>query len=107
MCKRVLPDSSCGIIIEAADSWDGRRVPEKRMLPKSGSSVKIRPPFQRGGPLFGPEGPPLGGPPFDGPGGPLFFGKKVVGVNTQGLSKSENEGLNFAVHFSEVKKFLK
>jgi S1-C subfamily serine protease len=40
-------------------------------------------------------------------GGPLFFGKKVVGVNTQGLSKSENEGLNFAVHFSEVKKFLK
>lgn len=40
-------------------------------------------------------------------GGPLFYGNKVVGVNTQGLSKSENEGLNFAVHFDEVKKFLK
>lgn len=40
-------------------------------------------------------------------GGPLFFGNKVVGVNTQGLSKSENEGLNFAVHFDEVKNFLK
>ena len=32
-------------------------------------------------------------------GGPLFFGKKVVGVNTQGLSKSENEGLKFCCAF--------
>ena len=40
-------------------------------------------------------------------GGPLFYKNKVVGVNTQGLSKSENEGLNFAVHYDEVKRFLK
>lgn len=40
-------------------------------------------------------------------GGPLFYKNKVVGVNTQGLSKNENEGLNFAVHFDEVKSFLK
>ena len=39
-------------------------------------------------------------------GGPLFFKDKVVGVNTQGLSKEISEGMNFAVHFSEVKKFL-
>ena len=39
-------------------------------------------------------------------GGPLFYKDKVVGVNTQGLSKKETEGMNFAVHFSEVKKFL-
>ena len=38
-------------------------------------------------------------------GGPLFQGDKVVGVNTQGLTKSE--GLNFAVHFKEVLKFLR
>jgi serine protease Do len=40
-------------------------------------------------------------------GGPLFLGDKVVGVNTWGLAKRENEGLNFAVHFSEVVNFLK
>jgi len=39
-------------------------------------------------------------------GGPLFFEDKVVGVNTQGLHKDKSEGMNFAVHFSEVKKFL-
>ena len=39
-------------------------------------------------------------------GGPLFYKDKVVGVNTQGLSKDSTEGMNFAVHFSEVKKFL-
>ena len=39
-------------------------------------------------------------------GGPLFYKDKVVGVNTQGLNKKETEGMNFAVHFSEVKKFL-
>ena len=39
-------------------------------------------------------------------GGPLFFEDKVVGVNTQGLSKDATEGMNFAVHFSEVKEFL-
>jgi len=39
-------------------------------------------------------------------GGPLFFKDKVVGVNTQGLNKDSSEGMNFAVHFSEVQKFL-
>jgi len=37
-------------------------------------------------------------------GGPLFFNDKVIGVNTQGLKKSE--GLNFAVHYSEVIDFI-
>ena len=40
-------------------------------------------------------------------GGPLFLGNKVVGVNTQGLSKKTSEGMGFAVHFSEVQDFLK
>ena len=40
-------------------------------------------------------------------GGPLFLDNKVVGVNTQGLSKKSSEGMNFAVHFSEVLDFLK
>ena len=39
-------------------------------------------------------------------GGPLFFKDKVVGVNTQGLHKDSTEGMNFAVHFSEVNQFL-
>ena len=39
-------------------------------------------------------------------GGPLFYNDKVVGVNTQGLNKKISEGMNFAVHFSEVRKFL-
>ena len=39
-------------------------------------------------------------------GGPLFYKNRVVGVNTQGLSKEVSEGMNFAVHFSEVEKFL-
>ena len=39
-------------------------------------------------------------------GGPLFYKDKVVGVNTQGLSKKKTEGMNFAVHFSEVNKFI-
>lgn len=39
-------------------------------------------------------------------GGPLFYKDKVVGVNTQGLHKDSTEGMNFAVHFSEVEKFL-
>ena len=39
-------------------------------------------------------------------GGPLFYKDRVVGVNTQGLHKDSTEGMNFAVHFSEVKKFL-
>ena len=39
-------------------------------------------------------------------GGPLFYKDKVVGVNTQGLSKDRSEGMNFAVHFSEVNQFL-
>ena len=40
-------------------------------------------------------------------GGPLYFGDKVGGVNTQGLAKDKTEGLNFAVHFSEVQTFLR
>ena len=40
-------------------------------------------------------------------GGPLFLDIKVVGVNTKGLSKKSSEGMNFAVHFSEVLDFLK
>ena len=39
-------------------------------------------------------------------GGPLFHKNKVVGVNTQGLHKDSTEGMNFAVHFSEVQNFL-
>ena len=39
-------------------------------------------------------------------GGPLFYKDKVVGVNTQGLHKDSTEGMNFAVHFSEVYQFL-
>jgi len=39
-------------------------------------------------------------------GGPLFYKDKVVGVNTQGLHKDSTEGMNFAVHFSEVSQFL-
>ena len=40
-------------------------------------------------------------------GGPLFLENKVVGVNTQGLSKKKTEGMNFAIHYSEVLEFLK
>jgi Trypsin-like serine proteases, typically periplasmic, contain C-terminal PDZ domain len=39
-------------------------------------------------------------------GGPLFYKDKVIGVNTQGLGKDVSEGMNFAVHFFEVQKFL-
>ena len=39
-------------------------------------------------------------------GGPLFYKDKVVGVNTQGLGKDKTEGMNFAVHFSEVNQFF-
>ena len=39
-------------------------------------------------------------------GGPLFYKDRVIGVNTQGLHKDSSEGMNFAVHFSEVEKFL-
>ncbi|MFT5438782.1 MAG: serine protease Do [Alphaproteobacteria bacterium] len=38
-------------------------------------------------------------------GGPLFLGNKVVGVNTMGRKASE--GLNFAIHYSEVLEFLR
>lgn len=40
-------------------------------------------------------------------GGPLFLGRKVVGVNTQGGPANRVEGLNFAVHYSEVLDFLR
>jgi serine protease Do len=39
-------------------------------------------------------------------GGPLFLGDRVIGVNTQGMNKNIVEGLNFAVHFSEVQSFI-
>jgi serine protease Do len=39
-------------------------------------------------------------------GGPLFLGDRVIGVNTQGMSKSAWEGLNFSIHYSEVLDFL-
>ena len=39
-------------------------------------------------------------------GGPLFYKDQVVGVNTQKLAGKSIEGMNFAVHFSEVQKFL-
>ncbi|MBM3951976.1 MAG: trypsin-like serine protease [Rhodospirillales bacterium] len=40
-------------------------------------------------------------------GGPLFLGDRVVGVNTFGARKDTAEGLNFAVHYSEVLEFLR
>ena len=40
-------------------------------------------------------------------GGPLFLGDKVIGVNSQGFKKNLSEGLNFAIHYSEVLNFLK
>ncbi len=39
-------------------------------------------------------------------GGPLFLGEEVVGVNTQKLVKTDIEGLGFAIHYSEVLKFI-
>ncbi|MBC8462161.1 MAG: trypsin-like peptidase domain-containing protein [Deltaproteobacteria bacterium] len=39
-------------------------------------------------------------------GGPLFLGNEVIGVNTQKMVKTEIEGLGFAVHYSEVLKFI-
>ena len=40
-------------------------------------------------------------------GGPLFLGDKVIGVNAQGGKKDRSEGLNFAIHYSEVLNFLR
>ena len=40
-------------------------------------------------------------------GGPLFLKGKVVGVNTWKLARTEIEGLNFSIHYSEVIAFLK
>ena len=39
-------------------------------------------------------------------GGPLFHQDFVIGVNTQGLTKSKFEGLNFSVHLDELLDFL-
>ena len=39
-------------------------------------------------------------------GGPLFLGDKVIGVNTQKLVKTDIEGLGFAIHYSEILKFI-
>jgi serine protease Do len=40
-------------------------------------------------------------------GGPLFLGDKVIGLNTWGKDKKIAEGLNFAVHYSEILNFLR
>jgi len=40
-------------------------------------------------------------------GGPLFLGDRVIGVNAFGARKDTAEGLNFAVHYSEVLEFLR
>ena len=40
-------------------------------------------------------------------GGPLFFENKVVGVNTLKIVEEGFEGLNFAIHYQEVLKFLR
>lgn len=40
-------------------------------------------------------------------GGPLFLGDKVVGVNNQKIVGNTVEGLAFAIHYSEVNRFLK
>ncbi len=40
-------------------------------------------------------------------GGPLFLDGQVIGVNDWVVSKQIAEGLNFAIHFKEVLKFLK
>ena len=37
-------------------------------------------------------------------GGPLFYGPRVVGMNTWG--KSNTDGLNFSVHYSELLNFI-
>ncbi|MDP7453249.1 MAG: trypsin-like peptidase domain-containing protein, partial [Arenicellales bacterium] len=39
-------------------------------------------------------------------GGPLYLDDEVIGVNTQKLVSEEIEGLSFAVHYSEVIRFL-
>ncbi len=39
-------------------------------------------------------------------GGPLYFGDKVIGVNTWKVVAVEIGGLNFAVHYAEVLEFL-
>jgi serine protease Do len=40
-------------------------------------------------------------------GGPMFMGNEIVGVNTFKLVGKSIEGLNFAIHYSEVFEFLK
>ena len=38
---------------------------------------------------------------------PLIFENKVVGVNTLKIVEEGFEGLNFAIHYQEVLKFLR
>ena len=40
-------------------------------------------------------------------GGPLFLGDKVVGVVSYAVRNPTLEGLNFAIHYTEVLRFLK
>nr|GIR51293.1 MAG: hypothetical protein CM15mP61_00020 [Gammaproteobacteria bacterium] len=39
-------------------------------------------------------------------GGPLFYEDKVIGVNSWKMVKEDVEGLNFAIHYDEIKYFL-
>ena len=39
-------------------------------------------------------------------GGPLFYNKKLIGMNTMGVSKDISEGLNFALHIDEILDFV-
>jgi serine protease Do len=39
-------------------------------------------------------------------GGPLFLGDEVIGVNTMGIRADVGEGQNFAVHYSEILRFI-
>jgi len=39
-------------------------------------------------------------------GGPLFFNGQVIGMNTWARRQGTDSGLNFALHFKEIEKFL-
>jgi serine protease Do len=70
------------------------------------SAVRRRPALSSGGKevLFIQTDAPIN---TGNSGGPLFLGDKVVGVNSWGKTKKNSEGLNFAVHYSEILNFLR
>ena len=72
-----------------------RKMPNINLSSKLGSGDKV---------LYIQTDAPVNG---GNSGGPLFLKNKVIGVNTWGYKKMISEGLNFAVHYSEVMKFLK